>query len=37
MPQDTVRAIRQTKDGYLWLGTNAGLGALVMLAAHPMR
>src|SRR5215469_11543828 len=25
LPQDTVRAIAQTPDGYLWLGTNEGL------------
>ncbi|MBV9771188.1 MAG: hypothetical protein JOZ32_16570, partial [Bryobacterales bacterium] len=25
LPQDTVRAIAQTKDGYLWLGTDDGL------------
>jgi signal transduction histidine kinase/ligand-binding sensor domain-containing protein len=25
LPQDTVRAITQTKDGYLWLGTDEGL------------
>jgi ligand-binding sensor domain-containing protein len=25
LPQDTVRAIAQTRDGYLWLGTNEGL------------
>ena len=25
MPQDTVRAIAQTQDGFVWLGTNAGL------------
>jgi len=25
LPQDTIRAIAQTKDGYLWLGTNDGL------------
>ncbi len=25
LPQDTVRAIAQTKDGYLWLGTDEGL------------
>jgi signal transduction histidine kinase/ligand-binding sensor domain-containing protein len=25
LPQDSVRAIAQTKDGYLWLGTQAGL------------
>src|SRR5579883_3265370 len=25
LPQDTVRAITQTPDGYLWLGTNEGL------------
>ncbi len=26
LPQDTVRAIAQTRDGYLWIGTNDGLG-----------
>lgn len=25
LPQDTIRAIAQTTDGYLWLGTNEGL------------
>src|SRR4051812_16059758 len=25
LPQDTIRAIAQTADGYLWLGTNEGL------------
>ena len=25
LPQDTVRAIAQTRDGYLWLGTDEGL------------
>jgi len=25
LPQDTIRAITQTKDGYLWLGTDQGL------------
>ncbi|MEP6960565.1 MAG: two-component regulator propeller domain-containing protein, partial [Acidobacteriota bacterium] len=25
MPQDTVRAITQTEDGFLWIGTNEGL------------
>src|ERR1700722_3560722 len=25
LPQDTIRAIAQTPDGYLWLGTNEGL------------
>jgi ligand-binding sensor domain-containing protein/two-component sensor histidine kinase len=25
LPQDTVRAITQTNDGYLWLGTSEGL------------
>jgi signal transduction histidine kinase/ligand-binding sensor domain-containing protein len=25
LPQDTVRAIAQTKDGYLWIGTDEGL------------
>lgn len=25
MPQDTVRAITQTRDGYLWAGTDEGL------------
>lgn len=25
LPQNTVQAIAQTKDGYLWLGTEAGL------------
>jgi ligand-binding sensor domain-containing protein len=25
LPQDSVRAIVQTRDGYLWLGTQAGL------------
>ncbi len=25
LPQDTVRAIAQSKDGYLWLGTDEGL------------
>lgn len=25
LPQDSVRAIAQTKDGYLWLGTDEGL------------
>ncbi len=25
LPQDTIRAISQTPDGYLWLGTNEGL------------
>src|SRR4051812_35339356 len=25
LPQDTVRAISQTHDGFLWLGTNEGL------------
>lgn len=25
LPQDTVRAITQTSDGYLWLGTDEGL------------
>ena len=25
LPQDTIRAITQTKDGYLWLGTDEGL------------
>src|ERR1700674_4663399 len=25
LPQDTVRAIAQTDDGYLWLGTDEGL------------
>lgn len=25
LPQDTVRAIAQTQDGYLWLGTEEGL------------
>ena len=26
LPQDTVNAIVQTHDGFLWVGTNAGLG-----------
>src|SRR3984957_21293798 len=25
LPQDSVRAIAQTSDGYLWLGTDDGL------------
>src|ERR1700760_4009861 len=25
LPQDTVRSITQTSDGYLWVGTNEGL------------
>jgi ligand-binding sensor domain-containing protein len=25
LPQDTIRAIAQTQDGYLWLGTDEGL------------
>jgi ligand-binding sensor domain-containing protein len=25
LPQDSVRAIAQTRDGYLWIGTQAGL------------
>ena len=25
LPQDTIRAIAQTNDGYLWLGTDEGL------------
>lgn len=25
LPQDTIRAITQTEDGYLWVGTNEGL------------
>ena len=25
LPQDTIRAITQTEDGYLWLGTDEGL------------
>src|ERR1035441_2832983 len=25
LPQDTVKAITQTPDGYLWLGTDEGL------------
>jgi signal transduction histidine kinase/ligand-binding sensor domain-containing protein len=25
LPQDTIRAVTQTKDGYLWLGTDEGL------------
>src|SRR6185437_11603682 len=25
LPQDTIRAIAQTRDGYLWLGTDEGL------------
>jgi ligand-binding sensor domain-containing protein len=25
LPQDTIRAIAQTIDGYLWLATNEGL------------
>jgi len=25
LPQNTVQAIAQTKDGYLWLGTEGGL------------
>jgi ligand-binding sensor domain-containing protein len=25
LPQDTIRAITQTTDGYLWLGTDEGL------------
>jgi signal transduction histidine kinase/ligand-binding sensor domain-containing protein len=25
LPQDSIRAITQTQDGYLWLGTNEGL------------
>ena len=25
LPQDTIRAITQTRDGYLWLGTDEGL------------
>src|SRR5579859_3093367 len=25
LPQESVRAITQTSDGYLWLGTQAGL------------
>src|SRR5581483_1348922 len=25
LPQDTIRAIGQTTDGYLWLGTDEGL------------
>src|SRR6266550_5365085 len=25
LPQDTIRAITQTDDGYLWLGTEEGL------------
>ncbi|MFH4259108.1 two-component regulator propeller domain-containing protein, partial [Acinetobacter baumannii] len=25
MPQNTVRAILQTRDGYLWLATDEGL------------
>src|SRR5437016_2898999 len=25
LPQDSVRAITQTSDGYLWLGTDEGL------------
>src|SRR5947209_2188217 len=25
LPQDTIRALEQTRDGYLWLGTDEGL------------
>ena len=25
LPQDTIHAITQTKDGYLWVGTDEGL------------
>ncbi|HEX8871680.1 MAG TPA: two-component regulator propeller domain-containing protein, partial [Candidatus Acidoferrum sp.] len=25
LPQDTIRAVTQTTDGYLWLGTDEGL------------
>src|SRR6185295_1850381 len=25
LPQDTIQAITQTSDGYLWLGTDEGL------------
>ena len=25
LPQDTIRAMAQTSDGYLWLGTDEGL------------
>src|SRR5271170_7731713 len=25
LPQDTIRAITQTSDGYLWVGTDEGL------------
>ena len=25
LPQDTIKAITQTSDGYLWLGTDEGL------------
>ena len=28
-PQDTIRAITQTTDGYLWLGTDEGLARFV--------
>ena len=28
LPQDTIRAITQTDDGYLWLGTDEGLAQL---------
>ncbi len=27
LPQDTIRAITQTEDGYLWLGTDEGLSS----------
>src|ERR1039458_9231042 len=27
LPQDTVRAIAQTPDGYLWIGTEEGLAS----------
>jgi ligand-binding sensor domain-containing protein len=25
LPQDRVQCVRQTRDGYLWIGTNEGL------------
>ena len=28
LPQNTVQTIRQTRDGYLWLATSDGAGAL---------
>src|SRR5712691_6592901 len=37
LPQDTIRAITQTQDGYLWLGTDEGLARFDVTSSSSSR